>query len=195
MRKLLWVITTFAFLLSLTACASNPEQELAATRQALDAAKAAEADIYAPAEYSAASEVLGSAEAEIAAQDQKFALTRSYSKAKELLNNAKSQADAAVSAAKTNKEKTRAEAETAQTEAQQAVEAAKTALSKAPKGKGTKADLKALKGDLSAAQTAFSEAQQAYNSGKYKDALSGFKSVKEKADSVSNQIQEAAQKS
>ena len=190
-------IFTFAllgFVLLLSACASKPEQELADAQKALEAARTAEADVYSADAYQASAEALKSAEAEIAAQEQNSAMSRNFDKAKELLAQAKTQADSAASTAAANKDRVKGEAETAQTEAQAAIDAVKTALSKAPKGKGTKADLEALTADLTAAEGSLMEAQTALAGGKYMDALNQFRAVKEKADAVAADIAQATQK-
>lgn len=190
-KQLLVVLST---LLVLIGCASKPDQELTAAQSALDQAKAAEAETYAGADYQTATDTLKSAQAEMAAQDEKFALTRSYEKAKQLLADAKSEAEAAASAAAANKEKVKAEAEAGQTAAQQAIDGAKTALAKAPKGKGTKADLEALQGDLTAAETSFGEVQTAFQNGQYMDAKNGFEAVKTKAESITSEVEQAIAK-
>ena len=181
-------------LLFLAGCASKPSQELTAAQTAVESARTAEADIYSAESYQAAADALKSAEAEIAAQEQKSSLSRNYDKAKELLAKAKSEAETAATTAATNKEKVKGEAQTAETDAQTAIDSAKAALSKAPKGKGTKADLDALAADLTAAEGALGQAKTAFQAGKYMDALNQFKSVKEKAATVSTDIEQAMQK-
>jgi len=188
------VFVLLATVLLLAGCASKPDQEIAAAQKALEAARTAEADLYSADTYQAASDALKSAEAEIAAQDQKSSFSRDYDKAKELLAQAKTQADVATSTAAPNKENAKTEAQTAQTEAQAALDAAKDALAKAPKGKGTKADLDALQADLTAAETSFNEAKASLDGGKFMDAGNQFRSVKEKADAVAADIQQATQK-
>ncbi|MFB3903454.1 MAG: hypothetical protein ACE15E_08375 [Acidobacteriota bacterium] len=188
------VFVLLVAVLSLTGCASKPDQEIAAAQQALEAARTAEADLYSAEAYQAASDVLKAAEAEIAVQDQKSSFSRNYDKAKELLAQAKTQADTAASTAGANKEQVKTEAQTAQTEAQAALDAAKEALAKAPKGKGTKADLDALQGDLTAAEASFNEAKTSLDNGNFMDARNQFRAVKEKADAVAGDIQQATQK-
>ncbi len=188
------VFVLLATVLLLAGCASKPDQEIAAAQKALEAARTAEADIYSAQAYQAASDALKSAEAEVAAQDQKSSFSRNYDKAKELLTQAKTQADTAASTAGANKEQVKSEAQTAQTEAQAALDAAKEALAKAPKGKGTKADLDALQGDITAAETSLTEAKASFDGGKFMDARNQFKAVKEKVDAVAADIQQATQK-
>ncbi|RPI23181.1 MAG: DUF4398 domain-containing protein [Acidobacteria bacterium] len=188
------VLVLIVGVLLLAGCASKPDQEITASQTALEAARTAEADIYSAETYQAAADAMKSAEAEIAAQDQKSSFSRNYDKAKELLGQAKTQADSAAASAVTNKEKAKTDAETAQQDAQTALDAAKAALASAPKGKGTKADLDALQGDLTAAETSFGEAKSSLDGGKFLDALNQFRAVKEKADAVAADIQQATQK-
>jgi hypothetical protein len=194
MRKLAWIAITLCILLVAVGCASKPVEQQSAAQKAIEEARISEADVYASDQYQMASESLKAAEAEALAQDEASAFSRDYEKAEELFAAAQTQAENARLAAAANKERTKAEAEAAETEAELAVETAKTTLSKAPKGKGTKADLEALAGDISAAEAALSDARAAYGNGKYRDALTGFKAVKEKCLGVCSEIEQAIQK-
>jgi len=188
------VFVLLATVLLLAGCASKPDQEIAAAQKALEAARTAEADLYSADAYQAASDAMKSASVEIDAQAQKSSFSRNYDKAKDLLAQVKTEADSAASTAGANKEQVKTDAQAAQTEAQAALDAAKEALAKAPKGKGTKADLEALQGDLTAAETSFNEAKASLDGGKFMDARNQFMAVKEKADAVAADIQQATQK-
>ncbi len=176
---------------ALIGCASKPEQEIAAAQQALEKARAAEAPAYAQAEFQKLEQSFQEAQAEIAAQDQKFALSRSYDAAKQTLVGIVGQADEVVKTAQANRETARAAAETALQDAQAALAAAQEALSKAPQGKDTRAELEAMAGDLKAAQDSLAQAQQALAAGKYLEATTALNALKAKADSVASEVAEA----
>jgi len=181
-------------LLVLTGCDSPPASELDAARQAVDAARAAEAETYAPDEIGKASATLKDAEAEIALQDGSFALTRSYDQARELVSQATSEAEGATAAAAENKVKVKGQAEAANEGAQAAITNAQAMLRKAPRwGKGAREALAAMEGDVASAEAMQAGAQQAYEAGKYMDALNQFGAVKRKADGVSSEIEQAIQ--
>ena len=184
-------IVLFALLMTLAGCAEQPGEKLEAARKAVEDARGAGADVYAGSEFSNASSALKEAEAEIAVQDESFALGRNYDKAIELLNTASTQAETATSAAAVNKTKVKGQAEAAKIEAEAALKQAEASLTKAPRGKGSQGDVAALEADVASAQASISEAKQNYQAGKYKEALNGFTSARARSEGVSDEIQQA----
>lgn len=69
----------------LSGCVKAPDAELAAARDAIKAAEAAEADIYMAKNFQNMQKALETAEAEIATQKQGFVLTRKYKNVTEML--------------------------------------------------------------------------------------------------------------
>ena len=194
MRRALLFSSCAALLVLLTGCDSPPASELDAARQAVETARAAEAETYAPEEHGKASATLKEAEAEIAVQDDSFALTRSYDRVRELLSRAASEAEAAHAATGENKIKVKGQAEAANEAAQAAIENAQGMLRKAPRrGKAARESVAALEADVASAEATLAGAQQAYDAGKYMDALNQFGAVKRKADGVSSEIEQAIQ--
>ncbi len=191
MKRILTLVMGVALLAALSGCASKPEQEITSAEQALDKARVAEADVYAKDEFEKAQQTLEAAKAEIAAQDDKFALTRSYDEAKKMLADAQQQADGLVAKAQANREAARVAAEEALKQAQQSLEAAQAALKTAPKGKDTKAELEAMQADLQAAQDSLITAQQNLEAGKYIEATNAANALKQKADNVTTEVQQA----
>jgi hypothetical protein len=187
--KCLFTVLIAALLMS--ACASRPEQELSAARQAVEKARQAEADVYAPEEFQAATRALESAEAEIATQDERSFLTRDYERAQELLSQATNRANAAVQTTEPGRAEARQQAEAAQRDAEAALEEARGAMADGPRGKGTRADREALEVDLRAAETSFSDGQDGYRSQRYADALNQFRSAIQKAQAVSAAFERA----
>lgn len=119
----------------LAGCSQAPTADLNATKTALDDARSSEADKYAADDFNPAQKAFDDAANEIAAQDKSFFLTRNYSKAQQLLQDAQAKAQTAQTAAKANKDKVKLEVETFTTETETAVQTAKAALAKAPEGK------------------------------------------------------------
>jgi hypothetical protein len=195
MLKRITVALTAGALLALAACAQAPQQAIDAANQALDKAKAAGAEEYAPEAWQLAQDSLKSATTEVQAQADKFALFRSYDQASQLLDKATKAADAAASEAASAKEEAKKRAEAAIQEAQAALQAVQAALEKAPKGKGTEADLMAMKAEVETMTASLAKAQEAFNAGKYLQVESGAKSVTEQANAITADIAQAQAKS
>ena len=187
-------ISAILALLILSGCGKAPEQEMQIASTAIQAAQGAEAEEYAPDALQMALDTLRAAEAAKTEADGKFALFRSYGKAKELYVRAEALAKEAESAAVTEKQEVKAEVEGLITQATQVIEEAKVAFSKAPRGKGSKADLELIKNDLDAVGVSFEEAKIDYDAGKYAAAKAKLIAVIRKAQSISEEIGKAAAK-
>lgn len=173
------------------ACATEPTAAVTGAKAALDAAKTAGAADYAPAALAAAETAVAALDAELKAQSEKFALTRSYTKAAELAAAAKTAADQAAAAAVTGKEQMKAEATTLIAGVRGSLDAAKQALAKAPKGKGSAADIEAMKADVAGVETALGEMDQAMAAGKFKDAKVKAEAAKATLDKIVADVQAA----
>ena len=190
MRKMMAVLP-FVFVLLLTVgCAKPPQDSINAATQALDAAKTLASE-YAPDSLRAAEDAKAALDAELKAQEGKFALFRSYKHTEELVNDLKAKSEKAAADGKAGQEQAKNDATTAITDATTAVNDAKAQLEKAPKGKGTAADLEAMKADLTAAESTINEANAAMSSEKYKDAKAKAEAAKASAANVVSQIQAA----
>lgn len=183
------------FLLALIAgCSKAPEAEMAAASQAIDAARTAEAEAYAPAAWRTAQDTLQAANAAKTEQDGKFALFRSYGKSKDMFVGAQKLANTASAAAETEKEKVKQEVIGLLAQAKAGIDAATAALAKAPKGKDTKAELELIKADLDGLTPAYADAEADFNSGKYLTARTKIQGVIQKAQSITDEIAAAAAK-
>jgi hypothetical protein len=172
-------------------CAKQPTEAIDAAKSSLAAAKTAEAADYAPAALAAAETAAAALDAEIKAQSEKFALTRSYTRASELAAQAKAAADKAAAEAVTGKEQMKTEATTLVAGVRSAVDSAKAALAKAPKGKGTTADLEAMKSDVAAVETGLADMDAAIASGNYKDAKVKAEAAKATLDKIVADVEAA----
>jgi len=192
-KRVAVVFVVFA-LLALVSCAKAPEQEIQKANSSMEAARTAEAEEYAPDAFQVAMDTLNAANAAKTEADGKFALFRSYGKAKELFVRAEGLANEAATAAQTEKERVRAEVTELITQAQTVLDSANAALKKAPKGKGSKADIELIKNDLTAAQAGFDEGQADFNTGKYKAAKAKIEAAMQKAQAVISEIEQAKAK-
>lgn len=182
----LFVVSLFA------SCAKQPTQAIDATKAAVEAATKEGADIYAADELKKLNDDMQAAMDEINTQGKKF--FKKYGKAKEMLAKIQADADALKATIPAKKEAAKNAAIQAQTDAQTALTEAKALLEKAPKGKGTKADIEAFKADLAGLEASFPEIQAAIDKEDYFGASNTANSIKEKAVSISDQINAAIEK-
>lgn len=178
--------------LALTACGSQPTQEIQGAKSAVDAVAADGGEKFAASEMKGLSGALGAAMDEVKAQDAKY--FKNYDKAKELLAKVKGDADALKAALPAKKEQAKGEATASLTAAGDAVSNAKAVLAKAPKGKGAAADLEALKGDVQGLESALAEVQPLIEAQDYSAARDKAASVKTKADEVGAAVTAAIEK-
>lgn len=178
----------------LAGCAKQPTEELTAAQKAIEDAKAAGSAKYLPDETKKLEEALAAAQNEIKTQADKFFITRSYDKAKQMLAQVKTDAEKVKGDVAAKKEEAKKNALAEQEAASAAVKEAKALLAKAPKGKGAKADIEAMKADIKAVEDGLPEIQQLIEKEDYLVALDKAKAAKEKATGVANQIKEAMEK-
>lgn len=194
MFKRISVVFVVLALLVFVSCAKAPEQEMQSANQSIEAARTAEAEDYAPDAFQVAMDTLNAASAAKTEADGKFALFRSYSKAKELFVHAEALANEAATQAAAEKERVKAEVTNLITQAQMALDSADAALKKAPKGKGSKADIELIQNDLAAAQASFTDGQNDFNAGQYKAAKAKIETAMQKAQAVITEIEQAKAK-
>ncbi len=193
-KKFTIIAVVAVIMLMLAGCGKPPETEIQNATAAFNAAKAAEAEQYAPEAYRAAMDTLNAAMAAKQEQDSKFALFRGYGKAKELYIKAEAMAKDAETRAAAEKEKVKAQVTDMLAQAQAALTAANDAIKKAPRGKGSQADIEMMKNDLATAQAGYDDAMNDFNAGKYLAAKTKVQVVIDKANSIVNEIQTATAK-
>ncbi len=187
------LVVVFAMTLMM-GCAKVPQQELDAAKAALDAAKAVEADRYAPELYNAVKDSLNAINAEVEKQNSKFALFRSYSKAKTMLAAALSAANTAKDTAVANKEKVKAEATDLLAKIGPAMDDVKKLMKKAPRGKEGKAALEAMNAELTAVEASVGEANTAMTNGDFLTARDKVQASLQKVASINEELQQAIAK-
>jgi hypothetical protein len=189
-KRIALVLVALA-LLAFIGCAKAPEAEMQKATTAMDAAKTAEAETYAPDAYRTASDTLNAAMAAKQEADGKFALFRSYSKAKALYVSAEALANTAVATAAAEKEKVKAEVTQKLNDVKMVIDSATVALKKAPRGKGDKADIAMLENGLAGANATYTDAQNDFNAGKYMVARTKLDQAAGQAQDVMKQIEAA----
>ena len=178
----------------LVGCTKQPSEDINAAQKAVEDLKATGAEKYIPEDTKKVDDSLAAALNEIKAQDGKFALSRNYDKAKQMLAQVKAEAEKVKVDIAAKKEEAKKNALAGQQAARASVKEAKALLAKAPMGKGARADIEALKGDIKGLEDSVPELQQLIDKEDYAVAIDKAKAIKEKADGVSNQIKEAMKK-
>ena len=191
--KLIVVLVSLGAL-GMSACSKPPEQAIQASNVALEEAKAAGAEAYAQDALQQAQDQLTRAEAEKKAQDEKFALFRSYKDSEALYSQARTSLESAKQAAVAAKDQARSDATQAIADANAAIVAAGEALAAAPRSKDSRADLELWANDLTTYGTTVSEAEAALAAEDYLVAKSKAEGVTAKATEISTAIQAAIEK-
>ncbi len=195
MRSKMFLIAVglVSILALLSGCAEAPQQVVDAANAALQAAEEAQANLYVPDLYNAAKDSLNAAMEEINAQGSKFALTRNYGRAQQLLEAATKAANDAQAAVAAKKEEVKAEAQDLMAKAQTAVEETKNLLAKAPKGKDAEA-WQLIQTELSEVEASWTAASNTMNSGDFFEARGKFQAALVKADSLKQELSDVISK-
>jgi hypothetical protein len=186
------VITGILGAFLVTGCAKAPEQEITNAKAQIEAATTADVQAYAADELAQLNSDLNSALEEVKVQDEKW--FGNFDKAKEMLAAVKTSSDNVIAVAAQRKEEAKQAAIAAQAEAVAAIEAAKALLAQAPKGKETKAEIEMLNADLTGYEESLAGIQASIDQEKYAEAKDSASLIKEKAASVSTQVQAAIDK-
>lgn len=190
-----WKMLTGAasLVLILAACAQAPNEKVAAAEKAVEEARAAGAPAYAPEDYQKLESMLANAKKEIAEQNAKFALTRDYEKAEQLLASAQGEGPKVAETATKKKEEAKVAALDAQKAAQESVKKTQALVAKAPVGKD-RAAVEAIKADAQGLASSLAEVQSALDGGDYLSAQVKAKSIQEKSEAVSKEVESALAK-
>ncbi len=194
LNKALRITVLLTPVLLAAGCAKPPTADLQVAQNSLGQAKSTGAEAYAPEAFTKAQQTFEQAKAEVAAQDGRFALLRSYGKARALLTQARTDADQAKVKAVAGKEQFKGLAQVSLDQARLALETAKTSLSSAPTGKDSRADLEAMKGDLEGLGTALADADTAFATGDYAASKQKTDQILEQAKAIEADIARARAK-
>ncbi|MBU2502000.1 MAG: hypothetical protein ABIK96_08350 [bacterium] len=134
-------------------CSKAPVEQQNTTVAALDGAKQANAELYAPQSWLEAQEAMKQAQAELETQNGKFSLLRSYGTADELLAQAQQLADKAKADAVAAKETMRQETQAAFEAVRTQLMSTQELLATAPRGKDTKAEIESMQQELAGLTT------------------------------------------
>ena len=185
-KRLIVIALSAMVLIAFIGCSKQPIIESKQAQAALDAAKAAEADKYAPETYKAAQDTLAAANQEKTNQDKKFTWFRSYDIAKETFIKAEALAKEAQSEAMKAKPMVKARVETEMKDAQAAVDEANAALKKAKRARMK--DLKKYEDEISALTANLAQASEQNGNGMYLEAKTTLDTVIQRAKNFTMEI-------
>ncbi|MBK7091466.1 MAG: DUF4398 domain-containing protein [bacterium] len=187
MKKVLLAVIAIA-LLVIAGCSKPPEAEMAAAQSAINNAKAAEAEQYAPQAFRMLSDSLNGANAMKTEQDNKFALFRSYGDSKAMFERVATMSTDVINQANAEKERVKQEVTGMMAETKTLLDSAMVLLDKAPQGKDNKAELELIKNDLTNIGSEWMVAEGDFNGGKYLVARTKLESIKSRIASITAEI-------
>ncbi|MFH1312436.1 MAG: hypothetical protein ABIJ00_04335 [Candidatus Eisenbacteria bacterium] len=181
-------------LVFIVGCGEAPVEQIAGAQDAIERAKAAEAETYAADAYKMAADTLLAALAAKQEADSKFKLLRSYNGTERLVARVEVLANEAASRARVEKERIRLEITDLLSSTRAVVDSAQIAIQTAPKGKGSKAEIELMKSELAAANAALAEAQADFETDRFAPAKAKLQAATDKARRISEEIAAAAAK-
>lgn len=191
-NKTLMGLTAIMMVVVLAGCGKKPQAEIDAANAAIEAAKAAEANVYLAAEFAAVQDSMNAINAGIQAQESK--LFKNFGSVKARLEQTATLANQVAANVAVKKEEVKKEVEASLAALTTVVEENKTLITKAPRGKEGAAVLEQIKTEMATIETAVAEAQAIYDKGAYMDALNKVKASAERANAINTELNDAIAK-
>lgn len=177
-------LTTLLCVLALCAgCSEPPQKEIDRAQGAIDAARAAGAEQYAPDEFGAATTSLQQAHDAVVQRDYRLALSRALDASERAQQAAKQAAD--------GKARARSEAESAVTTTAAAIQQLRSAMKAAEPLRPPASVLAAARKTAEAADAALQEARALLKEDRYLEARDTLKGVQERINAQLQQVNEA----
>ncbi len=178
-------------------CAKPPQADVDALKANLASAEA-EASKYASEAWTKTQDAMNQVNAELEAQNAKFALFRSYSKTKELITAANASVEEAKTAAIAGKDKAKADAQAAVDAAKASLTAASTTMTELDackrKPKGFAKDMEMLKANWDGLNAQVADLDAKLGSEDFAGAKSGGDALKASADTLGADLAAAKEK-
>ena len=191
-NKVLMGFAAIAMVVVLVSCGKVPQAQIDATNAAIEAAKAAEANVYLPAEFAAVQDSMNAVLADI--ELQKGKLFKKFGTAKTKLDEVLALANQTAAGVAAKKEEVKKEAGALLNDIKAVIEQNTKLIPKLPRGKEGAAVIEQIKADLANVNSAVTDAQGAFDKGAFMDALNKIKAAKAKADGLNAEIKEALTK-
>ncbi len=186
-------IATVIAAVVMSSCAKVPQEALDAAKSSLESARAAQTDIYFPAEYADLNDQLAVLHQNIETKKSKSAGDfKEIKAAAETI--ARKAADLSANVEE-RKAEVKAEAEKMLTEAHSLLDEARTLITKAPKGKEGKAAIDEMKEELGVLENSLNDAKALFEEGaNYQQVVDKVKAADENARKVIGELKNAMQK-
>jgi len=190
--KLLSGIAIVGMALVFAGCQKYPQVEVDAANAAVEAAKAAQANLYVAGEFNALQDSLNTVLA--AVEKEKSKLFKNYKDEVAKLTATTEMAKTVAANAVAKKEQMKQECAATLAEITTLMEANKEMLAKAPKGKEGKAAMEAIQADLTSIETQVGEVNNKLAGDDIINALNQAKALKDKATSINTELTEVMAK-
>jgi hypothetical protein len=190
--KLIIAIAAMGIAVLFSSCAKVPQAELDAATAAVQQVKEVGADLYVPADYTALTDSLKSANEKIEVAKAKW--FPNYTKAKTTLANVMKMSEETKAKSEARKVELKNETEAMIGEVKTLIEGNKALLAKAPKGKEGREALEAIKSDIAVAETTVTEVEGLLAGGDLIGSNDKIKAAKDKATSIKTELEEAIAK-
>ncbi len=187
MRRIPGLVGTVCLTVLLAGCSKVPFQELKAAQTAREEARDV-ALAYAPEEYNAALALFDQARTEIEAQNAKSGITRSYTKAVDLLAQARQGFEASLAKATAIRDEQKGQAETKSAAAAAAVAELRAALEKVRKTSRNKADRDRWASELEGLDATLVDANEYVTTEYYREAIGYFDTVLQDCERIKTEI-------
>lgn len=191
-KRILFGVAALAMAVILVSCGKVPQTDIDSTNAAIEAAKAAEADIYLPAEFAALQDKMNAVNTSI--EEQKGKLLKKFTTVKEDLASVTEEANQVASNVAAKKDEVKAQAQTLLDQVKAVAEENGKLIPKLPKGKEGAAVIEQIKADLGTINDAVAEAQGMLEKGSFMDAYNKLKAANEKATSLNTEIKDVLTK-
>jgi hypothetical protein len=190
--KLLSGIAIVGMALVMVSCQKYPQAEVDAANAAVEAAKAAQANLYVAGEFNALQDSLNTVLA--AVEKEKSKLFKNYKDEVAKLTATSEMAKTVAANAVAKKEQMKQECTATLAEITVLMDANKEMLAKAPKGKEGKAAMEAIQADLTSIETQVAEVNNKFASDDIINALNQAKALKEKATNINTELTDVMSK-
>lgn len=157
MKNRLFLGFVVAMAVIATSCGKMPQDDINATKAAVEAAKTAQADVYMAPEFKSLQDSLTVVMQGMEAENSKF--MKNFDALTVKLDTLKSQAEAIAAAVPAKKQAVKQEAGTTLAAVKTAIEETKALLTKAPKGKEGKEALEQISNELNVVETTVGEVE------------------------------------
>jgi len=191
-NKVFMGLATLLMIAFLVGCGKAPQDQIDAVNDSIEAAKAAEADLYFPTEFAVVQDQMDAVMVDIEAQKSK--LFGKYDAVKMKLDSTLALANQLTANIAAKKEEVKKEVEALITEIKTVIKENKTLITKAPRGKEGQAVIDQIETEMDTIEGSVVEAQDLYDKGAFMDALNKTKAASEGATGINTELKEAIAK-